>query len=236
MNSIYYNELSNIPTLTKEEQLALVIEAKAGDNRAKEQLINANLRLVVHLAKKFQKYLSNDGTAITLDDLISEGNVALTKAINDYHPESGTTLTYFAGVVIKRQIISFIISNNSSMKLPQKKMKELLKQSRNADSDEFEQSPGEEYNIPKKIAIPEYFEFPDDNSDDENTLEMWEKIEMALNLLKPREKEIITYYHQLNGERKTQTEMAEIYGISKQRVGQIINQAIKKMNYGLDLA
>lgn len=233
MNSIYYDELSHIPALSKEEQLALVIKAKAGDNKAKEQLINSNLKLVVHYAKKFNKYLPTDG-ALTEDDLISEGNIALIKAVNEYQTNSGATLSYYAGVVIKRAIISFIIANNSSIKLPQRKMKELLKQARNAGLDGNNESAGKEYNIPKKIAIPDYFEFPDNTNDDENAIEMWETIEIALKSLKPREKEIIEYYHQLKGEKLTHVQLAEKYNISKSRVGQIYKAAIKKIRIILE--
>lgn len=228
MNSIYYKDLSHIPTLSKEEQLALVIEARAGDNKAKEELINTNLKLVVHYAKKFNKYLSND-SALTIDDLICEGNIALIKAIDEYIPDSGTTLSYFAGVIIKRKLISFIISNNGAMKLPQRKMKELLKQSKNAELDDLEQSAGEEYNIPTKVQLPDYFEFPANDNDDENTSEMWEKIELALKTLKPRERKIIECYHQINGIKKTHVQLAEINGISNTRIGQIYKSAIKKI-------
>ncbi len=228
MNQTYYNELNNIPTLTKKEQLALIIKAKAGDNKAREQLINTNLKLVVHYAKKFNKYLPNDG-ALTEDDLICEGNIALIKAVEEYIPDSGTTFSYFAGVVIKRKIISFIISNNGNIKLPQRKMKELLKQAKNAASNEIEQSAGGEYIVPTKVQLPEYFEFRANENDDENTSEMWESIELALKSLKPREREIIEYYHQLNGEKKTHTQMAEMYGISNIRVGQIYKRGIEKI-------
>lgn len=231
MNKIYYNELSNIPTLSKEEQLALIIKAKAGDNKAREQLINANLRLVVHHAKKFEKYIIGNDT-ITVDDLIMEGNFGLMESIDKYEPEHGTALSYFAGVQIKRRMVDFIMANKTTIRIPQRKQLELAKMAKELErsNKSGENTETQNYYLPSKIDLPENFDFIDSLNDNENTSEMWEKIEFALKTLEPREREIIEYCHQLNGEKKTHTQMAEIYGISNIRVGQIYKRAVKRVN------
>lgn len=228
MNKIYYNELSEIPTLSKEEQLALVIKVKAGDNKAREKLINANLRLVVHHAKKFEKHILGNDT-ITVDDLIMEGNFGLMESIDRYEPEHGATLSYFAGVQIKRRMVDFIMANKTTIRIPQRKQLELAKMAKELETVNKSGESTEMHNqyLPSKTDLPENFDFISSLNDNETNFEMWEKIEFALKTLEPRKREIIEYYHQLNGENKNHTQMAEIYEISNTRVGQIYKRAIK---------
>lgn len=227
MNQTYFKEVGTFKALTKEEQNALVVRAKAGDSNAKDKLISSHLKLVVHYAKGLEKYLAKDGT-LTVDDLICEGNIALIEAINSYNPSSGTTLSYFAGVVIKRKILSFISNNNSSIRIPERKLNELLKQVKLEESSDFEQEPREsKYHLPQRVNL---FEFEDNNEDDENTKEMWEKVESALKTLKPREKQIIEMYYGLNDTpRKTQEQIGKEFNLSKGRVNQILQGALNKI-------
>ncbi|MGQ2984873.1 sigma-70 family RNA polymerase sigma factor [Flavobacterium sp.] len=224
MNQTYFKEVGAIKALTREEQNALVVRAKAGDERAKERLISSHLRLVIHYAKGLEKYLAKNGS-LTIDDLICEGNIALIDAVNHHNPSSGATLSYFAGVVIKRRIMSFISNNNSSIRIPERKLKELLKHDKLEDSPNFEQEPREnKYHLPTKVNL---FEFEDNNEDDENNKEMWEKIHLALKTLKAREREIIEMYYGLNDHiKRTQFEISTRLGLSKVRVGQIIKSVI----------
>ena len=67
--SIYLKEINRIPMISHEEENELALKAKAGDKRAREKLINSNLRFVVTVAKKYQ------GQGLPLEDLINEGNL-----------------------------------------------------------------------------------------------------------------------------------------------------------------
>jgi len=228
MNQIYYNELSIIPSLTREEQLDLVSKAKAGDNTSRERLINSHLKLVVHYAKQMEKFLTPDGT-LTIDDLIGEGNIALIDAIKGYKPDSGTTLSYFAGVVVKRRITSFILQNSSAIRTPERKMKALLKLAKEQESVGLDESAGE-IQIPSKVIFPDFIETITDENDNEDISEMLDKIQAALKLLKPREKEIIEYYFGINEKvKKSQVQIASDIGITKSRVNQIITSTIDKI-------
>lgn len=226
MNQVYFNELSNIPTLSKEEQLALVSKANAGDNISREKLINSHLKLVVHYAKQMEKYLTPDGT-LTIDDLIGEGNIALIEAINGYNLESGTTLSYFAGLVIKRRITTLILQNNSAIRMPERKMKALLKLAKEQEPSDSIDRAGEVQYIPSKINIPDYLDTLTDDNDNDSIQEMWDNIQIALKTLRPREKEILEHYYGINGkERKTQVQMANDKGVSKTRINQLLKTSI----------
>lgn len=88
--SIYMQEITKYPILSLERQKELAIQMNNGSSKAREELINCNLRLVVHIASKYfgkTKHLSQD-------DLISEGNAGLIRATQDYNPEKGAFTTY----------------------------------------------------------------------------------------------------------------------------------------------
>ena len=74
----YFAEIRNVPLLSAEQEQRLAILMKAGDNTAREQLIEANLRLVVSVAKRF----TNQG--LSMADLIQEGNIGLLRAMEKY--------------------------------------------------------------------------------------------------------------------------------------------------------
>lgn len=242
MNQSYYNELSNIPTLTQEEQLALVLKAKAGDSNAFNQLIEGNLRLVVYHAKKYQSYLP-EGSAITVDDLISEGNIGLIQAVKKYEPTHGTHLSYFAGVNIKRHIVDLLINNANTIRIPYRKFKTLTKISKTIN--QMLQTKGEVnpddlegmytkteidfyFSRPQTIQLPDGYELPVED-EDENAAEMNEKLRMALKTLKPRERKIITEYYGIDTDKRKLTDIAKELGITKGGVSNIHIQVLNKL-------
>ena len=76
--SMYLKEINKIPLLTREEEVELCEKARKGDKAAKDKIINANLRFVVKVAKKYQNH------GLDLTDLISEGNIGLITAIDKF--------------------------------------------------------------------------------------------------------------------------------------------------------
>ncbi|MDR2922853.1 MAG: RNA polymerase subunit sigma, partial [Treponema sp.] len=75
---MYLNEISRIPLLSREEEEKTARQAAAGNKQAREKLLNANLRFVINVAKKYQ------GQGLPLEDLISEGNVGLVNAVDRF--------------------------------------------------------------------------------------------------------------------------------------------------------
>ena len=76
----YMQEIGRVQLLSVEEERKLARKIKAGDARAREQMILANLRLVVHIARQYENF------GIPLSDLISEGNIGLMKAVERFNP------------------------------------------------------------------------------------------------------------------------------------------------------
>ena len=109
--SSYINNASGFPKpLTPEEEKMYFEKFKNGDNKAKEILINHNLRLVAHIVKKY----SGAGEA---DDLISVGSIGLIKAINNFEYGKGTQLSTYAARCIENEILMLIRMNKKHKKV-----------------------------------------------------------------------------------------------------------------------
>lgn len=108
---IYLNEL-NKKILTKEEEKNLAIRVQNGDKKAKDELIEANLKLVVSIAKKY----INRG--LSLEDLIQEGNIGLVKAAGNYDVNKGYRFSTFATSYIKGYIIRALEGKTRNIKIP----------------------------------------------------------------------------------------------------------------------
>lgn len=102
----YINETIQIPLLTKEEEISLLERAKNGDEEAKNKLIEANQRLVIHVAQKYQNSITN----MELGDLIQEGNFRLKEAIERFDLNKECKFSTYAYWRI-RQKITKAISN-----------------------------------------------------------------------------------------------------------------------------
>ena len=101
----YINRVSCFPKpLTSEEEGELIKKMRNGDEKAKEKLINHNLRLVAHIVKKY----SGSGEA---EDLISVGSIGLIKAINTFSPSKNTQLSTYAARCIENEILMLLRAN-----------------------------------------------------------------------------------------------------------------------------
>ena len=86
--------------LTPGEERACLERLQEGDREARDILIERNLRLVAHVAKKYQ------GTDYEMEDLLSVGTIGLIKAVNTFHPERGSRLATYAAKCIENAILS----------------------------------------------------------------------------------------------------------------------------------
>jgi RNA polymerase primary sigma factor len=109
---LYLREIEEHKKLSAEEELRLARRIKAGDDLARERMIHANLRLVVHLARHFQ------GLGLPLSDLIGEGNIGLMKAVERFDPGRGTRLCTYAGYYIKLAMRLALSHQSRIIRLP----------------------------------------------------------------------------------------------------------------------
>ncbi|NIZ47199.1 RNA polymerase sigma factor RpoD/SigA [Entomospira nematocerorum] len=118
--SLYLKEINTIELLTREEEDRLARAARDGDEDAKNKLLQANLRFVVNVAKKFQ----NQG--LPLADLISEGNIGMIHAIERFNPDQGFHFISYAVWWIRQAIMKALGEKSRSIRLPQNRANELV--------------------------------------------------------------------------------------------------------------
>src|SRR3954470_20295542 len=107
----YLQEIGQFPLLTPQQEVELAGKIKKGDAAARERMINANLRLVVTIARDY----TNLG--LPLLDLISEGNIGLTKAVERFDPKKGAKLSTYAMWWIKQSIKRALANQSKTIRL-----------------------------------------------------------------------------------------------------------------------
>lgn len=108
----YLDQIGKTPLLTLDEETALARRVLKGDEAARQKMIQANLRLVVRIAKDY------DNFGLSLMDLISEGNFGLIKAVERFDPDKGGKLSTYASWWIKQAIKRALASNGKTIRLP----------------------------------------------------------------------------------------------------------------------
>ena len=108
----YLREIGSIPLLTRQQEIELARKIKKGDAAARERMINANLRLVVTIAHDY----ANLG--LPLLDLISEGNIGLTKAVERFDPAKKAKLSTYAAWWIKQAIKRALANQSKTIRIP----------------------------------------------------------------------------------------------------------------------
>ena len=193
--------------LPKELEDEYIKKAKAGDKEARNQLIEHNLRLVAHIVKKFES------TGHDVDDLIGIGTVGLIKGIDTYSENKKVKLATYAAKCAENEILMYFRADK--------------KNSKNVSLYE-EISYDKEGN---KITILDILKTSDPDFIDEiyknDNIKLLNKY---LNVLTPREKEIITCRYGLNGqEEETQKDIAKKLNISRSYVSRLEKRATTKI-------
>src|SRR5574344_1886073 len=118
--AMYLNEINKIPLLSHEEETELALKAQQGDKAAKNKIVNANLRFVVNVAKKYQNH------GLDLPDLISEGNIGLLTAIDRFDISKGYHFISYAVWWIRQSILKAIYEKSRMIRLPLNRANELV--------------------------------------------------------------------------------------------------------------
>ncbi len=254
---LYLREIGQVKLLTTEEEVYLAARIKKGDKKAREQMIKANLRLVVKIAHDYE------GLGLPLLDLINEGNIGLMKAVERFDPAKGGKLSTYGSWWIKQSIKRALANQSKTIRLPVHLVDKISRMRRTAMKlqEEFGREPtdeelGEEMNISasrvaqlRTAAIrPASLDAPigDDDSnnfsevvEDESADTPYEKLEEKtvvrmlqemVKTLEPREATILSFRFGLDGgTEKTLEEVGVKFGVTRERVRQIQNIALNKL-------
>ena len=196
--------------LSAEEERNCLIQMTNGDEEARNLLIERNLRLVAHVAKKYTNTVKVDQ-----DDLISIGTIGLIKGINSYNIEKGSRLSTYVSRCIDNEILMHL---RATKKLG---AEVYLNEPIGKDKDD---------NV---VTLQEVLENNERNIEDEVDIKMKIKVlfEKMKSLLKDREKTILELRFGLGGKKpKTQNEIAKMMGISRSYVSRIETKAIHKLS------
>lgn len=257
----YFKEIGKYKILTAPLEKELFIKYKNGDMKARELLINSNLRLVASIARK---YLVR---GISYIDLIQAGNLGLIDAVENFDVDRGFRFTTFATARIIRPILQEIEKHGRNIKLPNKiytDIQKLTKITRELTIDLKREPTLEELAQKMDKSVTEIAELKlikDDTvslnksvteeddavlldfiKSDENVEEQVMISSVATDLmdfinsgvLEPREREVITYRYGLNGKTPLQLEeIGKILNISRQRVCVIEQKALKKLRIAI---
>jgi len=256
--SIYMKELNKLPLISHEEETELFKKIKKGDLRARNKIVEANLRFVVKIAKKYQ----NQG--LPLDDLINEGNIGLMTALDKFDVDKGYHFISYAVWWIRQSIMKAINEKSRAVRLPLNRSNELLqiqKANKNLMHIKGEEPSVEmladETNLDVEIvktlvsvskdivsldvpvfkdnetsSVGDYVE-SDIDSPDKQVMSglMREDINEAISQLSDKEKDIIEHRFGLNNKSQMSLkQIGEIYSLTKERIRQIEKRALQKMN------
>ena len=209
-NPVFYLGSSDTlpPPLTMEEEIHYVELVQQGDQKARNKLIEHNLRLVVFLAKKYEN------TKVDLEDLVSIGTIGLIKGVNTYRLDKNIKLATYASRCIDNEILMYL------RKTKRKRTEVSFEDSLSFDAD------GNELHLEDVLGTEK----------DIVTKGLEEELDRHLlyqevSKLEGRDKEIIEYRYGLNGKKElTQKEVANLLGISQSYISRIEKKVIKKLS------
>ena len=255
---LYLQEIAKTPLLTIEEEVILAKRIHRGDKAARDQMIKANLRLVVKIAMDYKDF------GLPLLDLISEGNIGLIKAVERFDPRKGGKLSTYAAWWIKQSIKRALANQSKTIRLPVHLVDKISKMRKTAMvlSERLGREPSDEelaaeLQIPtskvahlKSVSVrPASLDAPiGDEGDsttfgeivgDENALSPYDRLQgknlfsdlgNMVDSLDKREAEIIRLRFGLNGrEELTLEEVGKRFKVTRERIRQLEYLALSKM-------
>lgn len=258
--SIYLKEINKIPLLTREEENHYATLAEQGNEMAKQKLVQANLRFVVNVAKKYQ----NQG--LPLSDLISEGNIGLMNAIERFDVSKGYHFISYAVWWIRQAILKAVCEKSRMIRLPLNRANELVQiekvrkeiqgrqgeeaeirkiaQTLNMDNDhvadlinisrELISLETPVYNEKDSSILGDFVEDEGYQSPDTAVVEkaLKDDINQILGTLTQKESEIVQYRFGLNGRSPLSLkEIGDRYNLTKERIRQIEKKALRRLQH-----
>ena len=258
---IYLKEIGKFELLKPEEEPILAAKILQGDEEAKQRLINANLRLVVNIAKHYV------GRGMLFLDLIQEGNLGLMKAVDKFDYTKGFKFSTYATWWIRQAITRAIADQARTIRIPVHMVETINKMTRvqrqliqeldrDPTAEEISEAMGGEL-TPKRIREiqrialePVSFETPIGEEDDSHLIDfiedkdnespveyttkrlLKEELDSILKDLTDREERVLRLRYGLDDNRpKTLEEVGREFGVTRERIRQIEAKAIKKLKH-----
>ncbi|MEA3305643.1 MAG: sigma-70 family RNA polymerase sigma factor, partial [Candidatus Omnitrophota bacterium] len=109
---LYLKDIKDIPLLTAEAELDIAKKIKKGDNAARTKMIRSNLRLVINIAKRYNKL------GVPMMDLIEEGNIGLMRSVEKYNPKMGYRFSTYAAWWIRQYVTRAIANQGKTIRIP----------------------------------------------------------------------------------------------------------------------
>ena len=256
---MYLREIGTIDLLNQEQEVELAKRVVIGDDQAKQELINANLRLVVSIAKKYT------GQGLLFLDLIQEGNTGLIRAAEKFDYTKGFKFSTYATWWIKQGITRAIADQSRTIRVPVhmvetiykvKKATRVLMQELGRKPTEEEISERTDITLDNIIAIKKYSQIPlslempigdeessqlgdfieDKNFDSPDNLTerniLREELVSAMDILTEREQMILKLRFGFDdGRPRTLEEVGRVYNVTRERIRQIEEKALRKLRH-----
>jgi RNA polymerase primary sigma factor len=255
--NLYLQEIGKTPLLTPVGEIELAAKIKKGDLQAREQMIKANLRLVVKIARDYEFY------GMPLLDLINEGNIGLMKGVERFDPSKGAKFSTYGSWWIKQSIKRALANQSKTIRLPvhvvdkvahirrvSTKLQGIL--GREPEDDEIAEELGTSpYRVrqyraaavtPMSLDAPlgdddshrigeivedEAAESPYQELEDKNSGDL---VRQMLRRLDPREAAILSLRFNIEGDhQQTLEEIGKKFGVTRERIRQIQQSALKKL-------
>ena len=259
--AMYLKEINKVPMISHEEEVELAQKAQAGDKAAKDKLVNANLRFVVNVAKKYQNH------GLDLTDLISEGNLGLLTAVDKFDVTKGYHFISYAVWWIRQSILKAICEKSRAIRLPLNRANELVQieharkvvGTKKTEQQEYEEigamlnmEPAhvrDMINISREMIsldaetndsenghtkVADFFEDNAYDRPEEKAIEksMHEDIDNVIDTLRPNEARVIRMRYGLNGAKPMSLkEVGEECDLTKERIRQIEKHAIVRLQH-----
>jgi RNA polymerase primary sigma factor len=256
---MYLKEIGRVPLLSSEDEIELARRIERGDEEAKRRLAEANLRLVVSIAKKYV------GRGMLFLDLIQEGNLGLIKAVEKFDYRKGYKFSTYATWWIRQAITRAIADQARTIRIPVhmvETINKLIRVSRQLLQELGREPTPEEIatqmgipvervrDIMKIAQEPVSLETPIGEEEDSHLgdfiedqeapapaeaasfLLLKEQLEEVLETLSPREKRVLRLRFGLDdGRARTLEEVGQVFGVTRERIRQIEAKALRKLRH-----
>src|SRR3954469_16173640 len=256
----YLFEVAKTPLLNAQEEILVARRIAGGDPDAMHELIRANLRFVISVAKKYQ----NRGMGLT--DLIGEGNIGLLTAARKFDPDQGVKFISYAVWWIRQAILAALARHGRTVRVPLNRTADLSRITRTSETlrqdlrreptyEEIAERTGLAVDVVRSLAalntsdirldapvehetersMIDRFIADEQGDPEERAMERFleEQVEIALRTLAPRDAKVLRLYFGLDGGREhTLEEIGGMLGVAGERVRQLRDRALKRLREG----